>query len=375
MLDLVPFARAGRVMTNGHFKAKVVGRLLQVILPSPIAEPIAPASAQMRNVHRMRTTLPPTAQDCQGGPGRLLIACALAIVCAWVTAGAQATLYYCPMHPDVTAATPDKCVRCGMALVVGDPFDLREYVLDVETTPRAPRAGEPFRLRFTVRHPSTHAVVDTFALVHDKPYHLFVISQDMTSYDHIHPEQQPDGAYAIDVTLPRPGYYRLFSDFLPVGGAPQVIPRVIVTAGFTSDLAASQAQLAPDTTLRQTAGDMAVTLALPSTGLVAGREETLRYRIEDARTGAAVTDVEPYLGAFGHTLVMSADTLQYVHAHPVELLPDAAMGPTQPVGGPMLTFKAMLPKPGRYRLWTQIKRRGVVSTAAFTVDVASPASR
>ena len=291
------------------------------------------------------------------------------------SSGTPATLYYCPMHPDVTSAAPDKCMRCGMTLVAGDPYDLREYLLDVETTPRAPRPSQPVRLRFTVRHPSTRAVIDKFALVHEKPYHLFVISQDMEFYDHIHPEQQSDGAYAIELTLPRPGYYRLFSDFLPVGGAPQVIPRVIATAGFTGDLASSQSRLVPDAILRKTLGDLAVTLSLPSTGLAAGREETLRYRVEDAKTGAPFTDVEPYLGAFGHTLVMSADTLQYVHAHPVELLPDASAGSIQPAGGPALTFKAMLPKAGRYRLWTQIKRRGVVSTVQFTLDVASAASR
>lgn len=307
--------------------------------------------------------------------GRWMSGLAMDVPQANPSSGAQATLYYCPMHPDVTSAAPDKCMRCGMTLVAGDPYDLREYLLDVETSPRAPRPGQPFRLRFTARHPSTRAVVDKFALVHEKPYHLFVIGQDMEFYDHLHPEQQPDGAYAIDLTVPRPGYYRLFSDFLPVGGAPQVIPRVIATAGFTGDLASSQSRLIPDAILRKTAGDLAVILSLPSTGLVAGREETLRYRVEDATTGAPITDVEPYLGAFGHTLVMSADTLQYVHAHPVELLPDASAGSVQAAGGPTLTFKAMLPKAGRYRLWTQIKRRGVVSTAQFTVDVASPASR
>lgn len=322
--------------------------------------------------------------------GKALIVAALAV---WMTAGprvgglemttapaggsigTQPTLYYCPMHPDVTSPTAGKCIRCGMTLVAGDPFDLREYLLEVRSVPPAPQPGRPFRLHFTVRDPSTRDVVNTFALVHEKPYHLFVISQDMQSYQHIHPEQQTDGAYSIDLTLPKAGYYRIFSDFLPIGGAPQVIPRVIVTAGYPGDLASSQARLLPDTVMWKSVDDLTVTLDLPSTGLVAGREETLRYHLEDTRTGMAVNDVEPYLGAFGHTLVMSADTLQIVHAHPVELLPETSAGSLQAAGGPDITFKAILPKAGRYRLWTQIKRRGVVSTTQFTVDVASPAGR
>jgi hypothetical protein len=117
---------------------------------------------------------------------------------------------------------------------------------------------------------------------------------------------------------------------------------------------------------------MRVLLTLPSDGLVAGRDEKLQYRVVDSKTGTPVTDLEPYLAAFGHTLVISEDTMEYVHAHPVELVPDNL---ATAVGGPDLTFKALLPKPGRYRLWTQLKRAGIVSTARFTVTAASPAAR
>ena len=94
-------------------------------------------------------------------------------------------------------------------------------------------------------------------------------------------------------------------------------------------------------------------LELPPAGLVAGREETFVYRIADARTGDPVTDIEPYLGAWGHSVIMSEDTSSLVHAHPVELLPEnnRIAG-----GGPALTFKALMPKPGTYRVWTQLKR-------------------
>lgn len=283
---------------------------------------------------------------------------------------AVAAGYRCPMHPDVVAREPGKCPRCGMILAPADPYDARDFLVDVAAQPAAPRPGERLRLRLTVREPQTRTIVRDFVEVHEKRFHLFVISQDLELYQHVHPEQQADGSQLIDLTLPRPGVYRLYSDFLPLGGTPQVVPGALVTAGADPDLGAP-VHLSSDTQPK-VAGGMRVSLALPSDGLVAGRDEKLRYHIVDAATQEPVTDLETYLAAFGHTLVLSEDTLHYVHAHPLELLPEAG----QPAhGGPDLTFKALLPRAGRYRVWTQLKRRGVVSTVAFTVDVQSPVAR
>jgi len=280
--------------------------------------------------------------------------------------------YLCPMHPDIVTRAAGACPRCGMPLTPADPFDAREFLVDLTSTPAAPRAGAKTRVRLTVREPASRAIVRDFVEVHEKPYHLFVVSQDLEHYDHVHPSQQADGSYVVDVTLPRPGFYQLYSDFLPLGGLPQVVTRSIATAGFRGTVASQRARLVPDETLTRKAGGMRVTLTPPQDGLVAGRDETLQYHIVDDATGAPIADLEPYLAAFGHTLVLSEDTIHYVHAHPVESLPD---GRLPAAGGPHLTFKAMLPKPGRYRLWTQVKRRGVVSTVSFTVAAASPAER
>ena len=77
---------------------------------------------------------------------------------------------------------------------------------------------------------STGEPVKKFELVHDRPYHLFVISQDMQFFEHIHPEESDDGTWSIEVTLPRPGYYDVLSDFMPSGGSAQFLARPLVTA-------------------------------------------------------------------------------------------------------------------------------------------------
>lgn len=279
--------------------------------------------------------------------------------------------FYCPMHPDIVSPAEGTCSRCGMKLVPGDPLDAREYLVDMVSTPQAVRPGRSAHLTFTIRDPQTRAAVRRFAIVHDKPFHLFVVSHDLEYYDHVHPEMQPDGSWKIDMTVPKPGYYKLYSDFLPIGGTPQVVPRVLV-AGDPGDLGQARAHLPAEDLAPKTADSMTVSISLPADGLEAGRDEKLLYHIVDAKTGKPVTNLEPYLAAYGHTLVLSEDTMEYVHAHPVELLPDKI---EEAAGGPDLTFKALLPKPGRYRLWTQLKRGGVVSTVRFTVTATSPTAR
>ncbi|MPY90296.1 MAG: hypothetical protein GEU99_20525 [Luteitalea sp.] len=258
-----------------------------------------------------------------------------------------------------------------MALVAAHAKSGNDYHVDLETAPHDIVPGHPFRLQLTVRDPRTKSVVGDFAVVHEKRFHLFVVSRDLEHYDHVHPEQEEDGSWAIDLILPRAGSYKIFADFLPTGGTPQVIARPIVTTGFQTDPTSAVASLSPDPSLCDTVAGMSVALELPPRGLVAGRDETLVYHVTDARTDAPVADIEPYLGAWGHSLIVSEDMRHVAHAHPIELVRE---GDPAAAGGPTLTFKALLPEPGNYRIWTQIKRGGVVATAVFTVGVASAPS-
>jgi hypothetical protein len=299
----------------------------------------------------------------------LLAAAASAVGFAPLAAAQPPVVYFCPMHPDVTAASPGTCSKCGMALAAGDPYAQRAYRLTLDLDPPAPRAGEPLRWHLRVFDQTTGAPVTAFAIVHDKPFHLFVVSRSLEHFFHLHPEPQADGSLLVQLTLPEPGPYRWFADFLPLGGTPQVIGGLLLTADVPSPLAASSVRLVPDEVSRRTVAGSVVRFAVRPRHVVAGREVTLHFHLRDERTGEPVTDLEPYLGAWGHTLILSEDTLDYVHAHPVEYLPEDHPGAR---GGPDLTFNALLPRPGRYRIWLQFNRRGTVATVPFTVQVEPP---
>jgi Heavy metal binding domain len=287
--------------------------------------------------------------------------------------------YLCPMHPDVVSSEPGTCRKCGMALVAGTALEAADYRLELTTTPAAVAPGRPARFRFAIFHPVTGAAVTEFAVVHDRPYHLFVVSQDFSHFEHVHPEQSSDGSFSIDLTLPRPGYYRLYSDFLPVGGGPQVIARSVVTARFDGDIVSSLAQLEPDRSLSKTVDRTLVELRVDPGELEAGRNVPLTFHLSDATSHEPVTDLERYLGAWGHALVLSEDGIEYIHAHPAEPLPDLETsltgGATLSRGGPDVTFEALFPKAGRYRIWLQFQRQGRTATTWFTVAVRRVAER
>jgi hypothetical protein len=281
------------------------------------------------------------------------------------------TGWFCPMHPAHTAREAGKCPICGMALIPGNPYDTSDYLLDFATVPAAVTSGVPFTMVFKIRNPRTGTDVKNYEVVHDKRYHLFVIGQDETSFQHLHPELQSDGAWHVDVTLPKPGYYRILSDFLPRGGAPQFLGRTLITKDFKGDLESEAAHLEPDAVLRKSAGSLDASLELEPNGpypgrLVAGEYGHLQFALRDVATGEPVTDLQPYLGAFGHTLILSEDMADYVHSHPSD-------GPEHDIskgfGGPRVTFEGFMPRAGRYRAWTQFLRNDQLTTISFTFDV------
>jgi hypothetical protein len=294
------------------------------------------------------------------------------------------TAFVCPMHPDYTLDIAGACPRCGMALVRATPFDVRDYQLEFQTTPALVRPGERTTWRFRIRHPGTGALATRFERVHERAYHLFVISQDMTHFEHIHPEQLGDGTWTIDVTLPKAGHYTVLSDFLPTGGSSQLIARPLVTAGFRGALADDSAHLMPDASHVKVVDGLTATVSYDPPTFVAGLYGHLNFHLTDTASGRPVTDLQTYLGAFGHTLIMSEDMLDYVHSHSLDVLnasdddsePQFVIPPGADLealrGGPDVTFDGLMPKPGRYRAWTQFRRHDTVHTFTTTFTVNAP---
>ncbi len=124
-----------------------------------------------------------------------------------------------------------------MLLVAAEPASVGAYLLDIEMKPALVRPGQPVEVEFLVSHPVTGSRVRRFELVHERIFHLFVVSQDLQYFAHVHPTQIRDGGLRVTITVPTAGAYQLIADFLPEGGSPQLIQRSFLTAGYEGPLA------------------------------------------------------------------------------------------------------------------------------------------
>jgi hypothetical protein len=95
----------------------------------------------------------------------------------------------------------------------------------------------------------------------------------------------------------------------------------------------------------------------------ARREQLLTFELVDPVSGAPIADLEPFLGATGHLLVVSADFGAVFHSHPV--------AEVSSLHGPTVVFQVLFPRAGAYRLWAQFQRAGRAATVSFTVPIQS----
>lgn len=252
--------------------------------------------------------------------------------------------WVCPMDPEVRSDKPGRCPRCGMSLVIQIPERV-EYPMEVVCTPQPSRPNEPLMLTLSVRDPNTGKIVSQFEIVHEKLMHVFVVSENLEYFAHVHPTLQSDGRFTLPLRFPYGGMYRMLADFYPAGAVPQLAVSTIFVAGR-----ATPARLTPSLTpCRST--NLTATLRTEPEQLLAGLESRLTFSLNPA------DNLQTYLGAWGHMLAASSDLIDLLHIHPFL------------VNRGEIQFNIIFPRPGLYRIWTQFQRSGTVNTTVFTVPV------
>lgn len=287
--------------------------------------------------------------------------------------------FACPMRCEEskTYPAPGTCPECQMKL---KKITADHYAVEVWPVASSLVAGTPADLRFEIKDPLGGPVKD-FEVVHERKLHLLMVSKDLSWFGHEHPELQADGTFTLNWAFPRPGEYTLFNDFTPPDVGMQVVPFTLTVPGPPP----ASVELRGDAELPKVVDGYSVSLETGGPVTIGG-STTLAYTIrqladpKDYRSAKTpVVDLEPYLGAMGHLIIVSGDRGQFVHSHPHEPPSEATSEPGAASGvrskgerGPRIEFAARFVVPGRYKAWAQFQHKGKVLTVPFVFDVTVP---
>lgn len=204
-------------------------------------------------------------------------------------------------------------------------------------------------------------IVDDFTITHTKQMHVIVVRKDLANFQHVHPKfNESTGVFTLkDLTFPMEGEYRIFADFAPESAMkdPMGMPLVVtlsedvkVGSNYVTQPSGSEEKI-------KTFDGIQTTLSTTPANLVSGSEAMLSFTLK--QNGKAVTDLQKYLGALGHSVILREGTLDFIHAHPMEKT--AQDGKVE--------FMVTFPQAGKYKVFTQFQKGEKVTTTDFVVSV------
>jgi hypothetical protein len=236
-------------------------------------------------------------------------------------------------------------------------------------------AGRPTTVSFTVDQPSGRPL--TRYRTGPGPHtgvHLIIVRDDLAYIIHQHPPIGRNGLLRQTVTFPAPGPYKVLVDVYPhiQGGLPnfQLSTTVHVEGAYHPKLLPP---FKPDLVVDGYHFDMQ-----PHPALHAIQAQFVNVNVTGPN-GQRVT-FAPWFGALAHAIFFRERSLDYFHTH--ICAPGApncgslpGVSATRVTGrstGPgKLTIGVLLPEPGTWRLFLQLKLAGRVVTAPYTLAVAS----
>ncbi len=220
--------------------------------------------------------------------------------------------------------------------VVGTPVDLKMRVIDTKTGKSATK----------------------FDIAHEKPFHLLIASKNLKQFMHEHPEMSPDGTWTYRATFPAGGEWWVYGDVAPEGKGSRVLVAKIAVHGDEPTQTMHVDNLGPSSQ-----GGLTGRVEMPAP-IEVGKMAEVIVKLTDQKSGQPASDIQPYLGAAGHLMIIHEDGQTMVHSHPAHGADADAR-----VKEGEVRFNARFPKPGRYVAYSQFNRGGMIRTLGYTLEV------
>jgi hypothetical protein len=241
------------------------------------------------------------------------------------------------------------------------PPDSKQQDVKIEYDSIVPEAGSPTKLTISVTEKSGTPVRE-YELVHDKLMHLIIVGEDLSYFAHIHPILENNGEnFTIVHTFPEAGRYKLWVDFKPKGGIQNVLAFMVDVKGLPAHN--PTIPVYDGIYIKESSdSNYQISLKLPQEKIVAKKDVDIVFSISDA-AGNPVIDLEPLMGAGGHSVIISSDVQEFLHVHPTEKVEPNWKG------GPYISFRTNFPKPGLYKAWGQFQHKDKIIMADFLIEV------
>jgi hypothetical protein len=242
---------------------------------------------------------------------------------------------------------------------------------------------------------------------HDHLMHLYVIHlPEMERVWHLHPVLDSESNFIQQLPSLPAGRYALYGDIVHANGLPETataemdLPEIAGRPLAGDDAAGEGPPLAQadyNRIVTPLSGAFRMVWERDAAPLRATRPYQFRFRVEDS-AGRPARDMELYMGMLGHAAFVRDDRSVFAHVHPSGSVPMPALALTQTAAAPAgqrmtpgidmsgmempgmampvssllpaeVSFPYGFPKPGRYRIFVQVKHGGVIETGVFDAQV------
>jgi hypothetical protein len=235
------------------------------------------------------------------------------------------------------------------------------YNVNLKFQPQIPNAGKTTTLEINITEQKTGNIIQNFETIHDKIMHLIIIGEeDLSYFEHVHPALDTyRNMFFINHTFPESGNYKIWIDFKPKDG-------IQTLAAFKFNVHGNPIHKPiPIENKKQFTKTIdekyQITLKVPKE-IKANAEVDIAFSLANIN-GNPITDLQPLMGAGGHTVIISSNAQEFLHVHPSQEVARNWRG------GPDIQFKANFPLSGLYKVWGQFQHDNKIITVDFIVGV------
>lgn len=227
----------------------------------------------------------------------------------------------------------------------------KQIRLKLESDLNSVAAGENFRLVFNLVLETDIKNPVKLETLHERKAHLIIVSDDLEYFNHIHPAEVNNGAYAVEFNLPSGGKYKLFVEYKPEG-----YDRITDVFDFVVSGKSKAEKIYESKNTAYSGKDYSVKL-LNAENLIAGEDQTIIAEFYKDGKKLNINTLDNYLGEKAHAVLISIRDKKFMHVHPM-------------VMNENLNLHVNFTEADYYRLWLQFKVTDTVSTADFVLKAA-----